>query len=124
ADYYASWVRFGSRVNRCGNCHEFVGPHSLAWFRGWWAGRKYAELTVRAGRADAAGAEHQAALDAHPDDLAARMLLAHLIEAPRLWGGCRARWAPDHPARLEGPGRGGPAGSLISDSGFRISDFG
>lgn len=78
---YARFVRFGSQAKQCGGCHAAEGPRTMAWFRDWWAGRKYAEYATRAGLADQELHAHEAALDHRPTDTGERMLLAYLYAA-------------------------------------------
>jgi hypothetical protein len=84
AKSYERFVRFGSQVSAsrdCRGCHQDAGPTDMSWFVDWWAGRKYAQATIRLHRLDSAIAEHEAAVAKHPGDVAARMLLAYLYEA-------------------------------------------
>jgi tetratricopeptide (TPR) repeat protein len=78
---YARFVRFGSQVKECGGCHQLEGPRTMAWFRDWWAGRKYAEYAQRAGIADQELSVHAAALERNRQDTAAQLLLAYLYAA-------------------------------------------
>jgi tetratricopeptide (TPR) repeat protein len=81
---YARFIRFASQVRTkrdCRGCHRDAGPQDMAWFRDWWAGQRYADLTARTGQADRAIAEHEAALAGDPANTAARMMLAYLREA-------------------------------------------
>jgi hypothetical protein len=84
ADWYARFIRFGSQVGRiqnCVGCHGDSGPKDLAWFRDWWAGAKYAELTNRLGETEPAIAVQETVLRLRPDDDAARMMLSYLYAA-------------------------------------------
>jgi hypothetical protein len=83
AQWYGRFVRFGSQVRdeKCVGCHRDAGPRDLTWFRDWWAGRRYARATLRAGMADQSIAEHKAAVARDPGDIATRMMLAYLYEA-------------------------------------------
>jgi len=95
---YARSVKFGSQVKRCGGCHDQEGPKTMAWFRGWWAGRKYAEYAEKAGLADQALREQQEALARNPGDVNAQMLLAYLYEANGQRVQSEALWAQIAPA--------------------------
>jgi hypothetical protein len=84
AQWYGRFIEFGSQVasdQRCLGCHRDAGPRDLAWFRDWWAGRRYAGATVRAGLGDGSLAEFQAVVAKNSQDIAARMRLAYLYEA-------------------------------------------
>lgn len=78
---YEQFVRFGSHVKRCGGCHMEEGPRDMAWFRDWWAGRRFAQYAARAGELDARIDAQQRALATRPNDVEAQMLLAYLYEA-------------------------------------------
>jgi hypothetical protein len=86
AEAYGRFVRFGAQVatrNDCTGCHNGMGnggPDGLAWFKGWWAGRKFAEHTARTRGAAAAIAGYEKELAARPSDPTTRLLLAYLYE--------------------------------------------
>jgi hypothetical protein len=92
---YARFIEFGSQVQsrpECRGCHNGDGPRDMAWFRGWWAGERYATLTTRTGEADRAIADQEKALASDPEDAAARLKLTYLygargepLEAQALW---------------------------------------
>jgi len=84
---YARFIQFGSGVKRCGGCHASDGPKDMAWFRDWWAGRRFAAYAARTGGINAWIREQEQALSSNSDDIAAQMLLAYLYEA----GGKRDR---------------------------------
>jgi hypothetical protein len=84
AHWYGRFIEFGSQVasdQRCLGCHRDAGPRDLAWFRDWWAGRRFAGATLRAGLGDESVAHQQAMVAKNPLDTAARMRLAYLYEA-------------------------------------------
>jgi hypothetical protein len=95
AEAYERFVRFGSTgtTEGCRGCHMLAGPRDLGFFRDWWAGRKYAEATLRAGRAESSVASHEATLAKQSDDLATRLLLAYLYEAQGAPTKAAAMWA-------------------------------
>jgi thioredoxin-like negative regulator of GroEL len=64
----------------------------MAFFRDWWAGRKFADYAVKTGDAPRLIAAHEATLAQHPDNVAAQLSLAYLYAArgdsaaaERLW---------------------------------------
>lgn len=77
AGYYEKMVRFGSQSKTCGNCHAAAGPKNMAFYRDWWAGRKYAEYVEKLGIREAVVREQKEVLSRHPSDTAAQMLLAY-----------------------------------------------
>jgi len=83
--WYGQFVRFGSqereKAKDCNWCHGIDGPQSMAFFRDWWAGRKFGEYAVKTGDALALIASHEATLASHPDNVAAQLSLAYLYEA-------------------------------------------
>ena len=83
--WYGQFVRFGSqereKAKDCNWCHGVDGPQSMAFFRNWWAGRKFGEYAVKTGNAPALIASHEATLASHPDDVASQLSLAYLYEA-------------------------------------------
>lgn len=98
AEWYGKFIRFGSLVKTrrgCTGCHrafETEGPTSMAFFRDWWAGRRYAAALQRQGRAGDAVRRHEATLKTRPGDPAAQLALAYLYaaqgesdRAERLW---------------------------------------
>jgi hypothetical protein len=73
----------------------------MSWFRGWWAGRKYATYASRALGLDRAIAEQTSTVSRNPEDVAARMKLAYLAEfkgdhrrADALWAAIEGTPAP------------------------------
>ena len=54
---------------------------NMAFYRDWWAGRKFGVLAVRTGEAAALIASHEAKLAAAPRNAAAQLSLAYLYEA-------------------------------------------
>jgi hypothetical protein len=100
---YARFIRFASQVitNRaCVGCHQ--APHSprdRAWFDDWWAGRRYAGVTRRAGQLSQATTDCQAALAKNPDDVAAQMMLGYLSKT---WDAQFARRSSDRSHRSTG----------------------
>jgi tetratricopeptide (TPR) repeat protein len=96
AEQYERFIRFGSQVAHvkdCRGCHRDAGPTEMAWFRDWWAGRKYADLAGRVHDADKAITALEAALRERPGDVAARMKLAYLVESRGDRARARALWA-------------------------------
>jgi hypothetical protein len=91
ASAYGRFIQFGSQVGsnlKCAGCHGADAPRDLAWFRDWWAGRKYTEAVRRAGLMERALAENTAA-----GDTASRMRLAYLYEAQGQTARAQALWA-------------------------------
>jgi hypothetical protein len=80
AQAYAKFVKFGAQVKQCGGCHEAQGPRTMAWYKDWWAGRKFAQYARQRGLATWI-AEQERALAANRGDTTAQMLLAYLYEA-------------------------------------------
>jgi hypothetical protein len=96
ARWYGRFIRFGSQVGsdrRCLGCHQDAGPRDLAWFRDWWAGRRYARATLRAGLGDEVVAGHEALVAKDPGDAATRMMLSYLYEARGEAAKAQALWA-------------------------------
>lgn len=81
AQAYAKFVRFGANVKKCGGCHEAQGPKTMAWYRDWWAGRRFAQHAKRSGKLDEWLSTQQRALQQDPGNTTAQMLLAYLYEA-------------------------------------------
>ncbi len=84
--WYGEFVRFGSQIanftdNRCTWCHAIEGPKTMAFFRDWWAGKKFAEYATKTGSAPALIASHEATLSKSPNNVAAQLSLAYLYEA-------------------------------------------
>jgi tetratricopeptide (TPR) repeat protein len=98
ADAYGRLVRWAGRSPQCGACHALQGPKDLAWFRDWWAGRRYARLAAGAGRLDAEIAASEEALRRDGQDVGARLALAYLLEARGGGADAAAQWT-----RLIGP---------------------
>jgi hypothetical protein len=78
---YDDLIRFGAQVQKnrnCNGCHRASGdgPADMAWFRDWWAGRRYALAVKESGKMD----ETIAALQGQ-DGPGSRMMLAYLREA-------------------------------------------
>lgn len=95
---YEKFIRFGSGVKRCGGCHEPEGPKNMAWFRDWWAGRRFATYAARAGGLEAWINAQEQALAANSQDTAAQLMLAYLYEAGGKPDRAEAMWgriAPD-----------------------------
>jgi hypothetical protein len=86
-EWYGKLIRFGSQVKvreGCVGCHGGLGneaPTNMAFFRDWWAGKRYAEHVERIGRTDSVIRENEDALRARPDDTAAQLTLAYLYGA-------------------------------------------
>jgi len=98
AEAYGRLVRWAGRSPQCGACHAIQGPRDLAWFRDWWAGRRYSRLAAGAGRLDAEIAASEEALRRDGKDVGARLALAYLLEARGGASAAAAEWA-----RLVGP---------------------
>jgi tetratricopeptide (TPR) repeat protein len=105
-EWYGKFIRFGSQVKAregCVGCHGGLGneaPTNMAFFRDWWAGKRYAEHVERLGRTETAIRENEDVLRSRPDDAAAQLSLAYLYgargekdKAEQLW----ARLAPGSP---------------------------
>jgi hypothetical protein len=80
-DAYSELIRFGAQVqtkNGCTGCHRSSGdgPDKMAWFRDWWAGRRYALAIKQSGQMDQviAGLQGQ-------ENAASRMMLAYLRQS-------------------------------------------
>ncbi len=95
AEAYGKFIRFGSQIqNRCAGCHDgTAAPRTVAWFRDWYAGRKFARYTASTGQRDRAIAGHEATLKKRPHDTAALMMLAYLYESKGAKGRADALWA-------------------------------
>jgi hypothetical protein len=104
---YARFIRFGSQVRnggQCVGCHEMSeGPRSMAWFRDWWAGRRFAELSLREGAPGGAIAAHERTLASAAGDTAARMMLAYLYEAQGQKEKAARMWAAIDPGGARVP---------------------
>jgi hypothetical protein len=90
--WYGDFVEFGTRYTTCSGCHTLAGPRDDAFFRNWWAGRKFGELASRTGQTAPLIEAGEAALTANPTSLLAQVRLAYLYEArgdsaraQRLW---------------------------------------
>ena len=90
---YSQFVAFGSQARTCQGCHTTEGPKTMAFFRDWWAGRKYGEYAVRTGKAPALIAAHEATLRRHPNDAASQLSLAYLYGANGQWQGAQQLFA-------------------------------
>ena len=97
AERYGTFIRFGSQVRNsvsCTGCHQgSEGPRDMAWFRGWWAGKRFANYSIRTGQADKTMAEQEAVLARSPHDTTAQMMLAYLYEAKGDRGKAEKTWA-------------------------------
>lgn len=97
--WYGDFIRFGSQVatrEECRGCHVSFGnngPRDLAWFRDWWAGRRFAAAVRRLGSADTTVARCEATLKENPNDPAARLMLGYLYEATGQKERAAAMWA-------------------------------
>jgi hypothetical protein len=77
-------VEFGSQFQQakmCAGCHTTMGPTTWAFFKDWYAGRKFAEYAVKTGEAPRLIATHETAISASPDSRASQLSLAYLYEA-------------------------------------------
>jgi hypothetical protein len=81
AKAYAQFVRFGAHVKQCGGCHQSQGPATMAWYKDWWAGRKFAQYARQDRGLSAWITEQERALAANRADTGTQMLLAYLYEA-------------------------------------------
>jgi hypothetical protein len=90
--WYAQFVRFGSQSKTCGGCHTTEGPRTMAFFREWWAGRKFATYAVGTGEAPTLIAAHEATLRVSPNSTAAQLSLAYLYEATGNPARAREMW--------------------------------
>jgi hypothetical protein len=78
---YLTWSAQVRSVDTCRGCHIGVGgPTNMAWFRDWWAGRRYADLLADRGEAarELAALQGRAALTDSE-----RLRLAFLLERTR-----------------------------------------
>ena len=91
--WYGEFVRFGSGGVACNGCHTSEGPRTMAFFRDWWAGRKFGEYAVKTGAAPALIASHEATVAAHPDNLASQLSLGYLYEATGRTQQARDLWS-------------------------------
>jgi hypothetical protein len=78
---YTELIRFGAQVQKeqnCRSCHltSGDGPKNMAWFRDWWAGRRFALAVKHAGLTEQTITSIQG-----QDNAAARMMLAYLRES-------------------------------------------
>jgi predicted Zn-dependent protease len=78
--WYSDFIQFASGYRQCSTCHQLGGPTSDAFFRDWWAGRRFGELAVRAGVAPQLIEAAKKALTASPENLLAQIRLAYLYE--------------------------------------------
>ena len=79
--WYGDFVRFGSQSTTCIGCHDAEGPRTMAFYRDWWAGRKFAEYAVKTGEAATLIAAHESTLAQAPGSVSAQLSLAYLYEA-------------------------------------------
>lgn len=78
---YSELIRFGAQVHKgggCIGCHRSSGdgPDGMAWYRDWWAGRRYALAVRESGKSD----EVIAALQGQ-EGPGNRMMLAYIRES-------------------------------------------
>jgi hypothetical protein len=78
--WYSDFIQFGAGYRGCSNCHSLAGPTSDAFFKDWWAGRRFGELAARTGVAPKLIDAGKEALATSPDSLLARIRLAYLYE--------------------------------------------
>jgi hypothetical protein len=78
--WYSDFIQFGSGYRQCSTCHELGGPTNDAFFRDWWAGRRFGELAARTGVAPQLIASDGKTLATSPDNLLAQIRLAYLYE--------------------------------------------
>jgi hypothetical protein len=90
---YGKLVKFGSGVKTCGGCHLPEGPRDMAWFKDWWAGRKYAEYVEKAGQRNSAIRNEETVIAARPGDTEAMMKLAYLYASQGQKGKSDRMWA-------------------------------
>jgi hypothetical protein len=97
SEWYGKFIRFASQVragNACTGCHHGNdAPIDMAWYRDWWAGRKFAQTISRTGKLDDTIGIHEAALAKRSSDRAARMTLAYLYDATGDVQKTNAMWA-------------------------------
>ena len=90
---YGKFIQFASNTRACGGCHQQEGPRTMAWFKDWWAGRKYAEAVRLSGQlAETIEREERAAREGG-SKLAREMRLAYLYEAGGDHDRAAALWA-------------------------------
>lgn len=99
---YGKFIAFASQVkDRCNGCHSGVtAPRDMAWFRDWYAGRRFTDCLTRTGGIGTEIKAQQAALAANSTDTAAQLKLAYLYEAQGKRVEARAAWED-----LEGDGK-------------------
>jgi hypothetical protein len=97
-DGYARLIRFGSQTKTCSNCHFEEGPRNMAWYRDWWAGKRYAATVKRLGLTSRTIQQHKDRLAAAPNDTATQMMMAYLLaeqgdesQAVSLWSTIEGR---------------------------------
>ena len=100
--WYSDFVRFGSGYKSCAGCHQLAGPRDNAFFRDWWAGRKFAELAWRTGEAPRLIAADEAALAKTPTSVLPQIRLAYLYAAHGEAERAEQLWT-----RVESESRGG-----------------
>ena len=91
--WYGEFVRFGGQSATCSGCHSEEGPREIAFFRDWWAGRRFAEVAARTGERDRLIAAHESELAANPRNVAALLSLAYLYEGRGDTARAQAMWA-------------------------------
>lgn len=91
---YSDFIQFGSqRKTKCEGCHPTEGPRTMAWFRDWWAGKKYAQYVARLGQTERAIAANQGDLDRNANVTASQMRLAYLYASKGDKERAAALWA-------------------------------
>ena len=90
--WYSVLITFGSSYKTCQGCHALGGPTNDAFFRDWWAGRRFAEVAKRTGELPRLIQAEEAALAKRSDNFVAQLRLAYLYDArgdtaraARLW---------------------------------------
>lgn len=78
---YEEFIKFGSQTKDCGGCHHEEGPRNMAFYRDWWAGRKYADNVRQSGQLEQVIRDKQELLKANRTNMATQMMLAYLYEA-------------------------------------------
>jgi hypothetical protein len=94
---YGRFVEYAAQVRsrrECTGCHDGgSAPRSIAWFKDWWAGEKFASATRLAGQLERAIAGGEEALSREPANAGLRMKLAYLYREEGLPERSALSWA-------------------------------
>lgn len=102
AQGYGKFISFASQIKaNCDGCHSGVtAPRDMAWFRDWYAGRRFADCLARSGRIGEEIKAQKAALASNGNDTAAQLKLAYLYQAQGKQAEADAIWK-----KLDGAGK-------------------